>query len=80
MFEGLVALAFGAGMFMLGWYLRGRYMRPVEVPVVRFGRWRCPKCERVKELPAALENRVLVCNNCNVKLEKLDEGARATRG
>lgn len=76
MIEWLVGLCFGAGMFMLGWWARGRHIRPVEVPVIRYGRWRCPKCERVKELPAELENKVLVCNNCQTRLEKVDDSAR----
>ena len=68
-----LSLVFGAGMFFLGWWARGRTYKPVEVPVIRYGHWRCPKCERVKELPAELESKVLVCNNCNVRLEHLGE-------
>lgn len=76
MVEVLIALVFGAGMFFMGWWARGRNIRHVEVPVIRFARWRCPKCERVKELPAELERKVLVCNNCQVRLEMLDEVSR----
>jgi hypothetical protein len=71
MIDGLMALLFGAGMFYFGWHIRGTRIQHVEVPIIRYARWRCPKCERVKELPAELESKVLVCNNCNVRLEKL---------
>ena len=77
MWVEFAALLLGTGMFALGWFVRGFGMRPDEVPVHLTAHWRCPKCERVKELPAELESKVLVCNNCNVKLEKLGEAARA---
>jgi hypothetical protein len=69
-----ITLAFGAGMFLLGWWARGKTFKPVEIEVERKARWRCAKCERVKELPAELERQVLVCNNCNIRLEKVAEG------
>ena len=48
-------------------------MKPVEVPVRETSHWRCPKCERVKELPAELASKVLICNNCNVRLVQVDQ-------
>ena len=73
-FEAIAALFFGIGMFWLGWWVHGvtHPVREVEVARPQYGRWRCPACERVKELPLELASKVLVCNNCNVKLEHLD--------
>lgn len=63
----LLSLAFvGAGMFMLGWYAHAWAHRPPEAPAA--SRWNCPKCQRVKELPPELDGKVLVCNNCQVRL------------
>ena len=59
-------------LFAAGWFVRGLTMKTVEVPILTTLQWRCPKCERVKVLPAELEAKVLLCNNCNVKLAKVE--------
>lgn len=59
----------GAGMFFLGWYAHAWLMRPRdEAPT--HTRWVCPSCDREKILPAELNAKVLVCNNCQVRLTR----------
>ncbi|HEY9724689.1 MAG TPA: hypothetical protein V6D47_21990 [Oscillatoriaceae cyanobacterium] len=66
----------GLGMFVLGWNMHAWLTKPEEVLAPpQFTRWRCPKCERVKELPSELDRRVMVCNNCNVRLSRALESA-----
>ena len=69
MFE-LFAVGFvGIGMFFFGWFAHAWLVKPevVEAEPV-YSSWRCPQCERQKHLPAELDDRVKVCNNCNVRL------------
>lgn len=66
----LAIAALGAGMFLLGWFAHGWAHRPRELPPAEapMARWRCGQCGREKRLPAELEAKVLVCNNCQVRL------------
>lgn len=63
-------LAVGAGMFMLGWYTRGLHEQKLAVSVPTHTTWKCPRCEKTKTLPAELDQRVLVCNNCEVRMTR----------
>lgn len=63
----LLSLLFvGIGMFFLGWYAHAWKHRPPDAPGLTT--WSCPKCSREKQLPPALDGKVLVCNNCQVRL------------
>ena len=65
----LVTLLVGVGMFFLGFFTHTWLSRrPESVPAQRYSRWACPGCGKVKELPADLDSRVVVCNNCQVRL------------
>jgi hypothetical protein len=65
----------GVGMFLLGWFthtwIASRKAAEAEAAGPAMSSWKCNSCGRVKTLPAELDNRVLVCNNCNVRLVRL---------
>lgn len=63
-------LAIGGGMFMLGWYTRGVHEKKLADEVPTHTVWKCPRCEKSKTLPAELDQRVLVCNNCEVRMTR----------
>lgn len=71
---GITALV-GVGMFMLGWFthtwIAGRREAEAAEAGPPMSQWKCNGCGRVKTLPAELDGRVLVCNNCNVRLVRL---------
>jgi hypothetical protein len=69
MVYGLAIVLVGAGMFALGWVARDRHGPTHAILEARsFTRWRCPQCVREKELPDDLDARVMICNNCQVRL------------
>ena len=67
--------ALGAGMFMLGWFSHGWVLRAraIEAAEPATTTWRCGQCGREKVLPADLDAKVLVCNNCQVRLHRAGE-------
>jgi hypothetical protein len=70
----------GLGCFMLGWFthtwIAARRAERTEEAAPIASRWKCNGCGRVKALPPELDNRVMVCNNCNVRLVR--QGNEAT--
>jgi hypothetical protein len=66
----------GVGMFLLGWFthtwVEARRQAEAEEAGPSLTRWKCNGCGRVKTLPTELDARVLVCNNCNVRLVRLE--------
>jgi hypothetical protein len=62
----------GLGCFMLGWFthtwIASRRAEAEELAGPVVSHWKCNGCGRVKQLPTELDNRVMVCNNCNVRL------------
>lgn len=71
----LVTALVGLGCFMLGWFthtwISARRAEAVEAATPVTSRWKCNGCGRVKQLPSELDQRVMVCNNCNVRLVRL---------
>ena len=76
----VVTLVFGAAMFCAGWIAHawtgaGRQAADeeeapsVEAAVPRT-RWICPQCQRRRDLPSDLDGKVLLCNNCQVRLTR----------
>ncbi len=72
LFLALVPTAFAAvGMFCVGWFAHAWVSSRREADAIpTTQRWTCPKCGRIKDLPAELEARGLVCNNCQVRLQR----------
>lgn len=74
----VVTLIFGAAMFCAGWIAHawtgaGRQAPAREdaedgEPAVPRTRWVCPQCRRRRDLPSDLDGKVLLCNNCQVRL------------
>lgn len=66
----------GVGMFLLGWFthtwIAQRHAEAAAAAGPATSRWKCQGCGKVKELPAELDRRVLVCNNCNQRLVRLE--------
>lgn len=80
----IVTLIFGVAMFCAGWIAHawmgaGRLEAapddepPADAPIPRT-RWICPQCQRRRDLPSDLDGKVLLCNNCQVRLVR--EGER----
>lgn len=71
----LITALVGLGCFMLGWFthtwIAARRTEVAEEAGPVTSRWKCNGCGRVKQLPPELDNRVMVCNNCNVRLVRL---------
>lgn len=70
----LTALVTGAGMFCLGWLARSHFggTPTAEAPTgPATSRWVCPSCDLAKELPASLDDRVKLCNACQVRLRRV---------
>lgn len=76
----IVTLIFGISMFAAGWLAHawvGAGKRepvaeeepPSEASIPRT-RWVCPQCQRRRDLPSNLDGKVLLCNNCQVRLVK----------
>jgi uncharacterized paraquat-inducible protein A len=67
----LVAL-FGLGMFCMGWIAHAFIvvLKPVREFVEPMARFECPECHAQKDLPLSLNQKVLICNRCQVKMAK----------
>ena len=69
----------GVGCFLLGWFthtwIASRRAEAAQAAEPATSRWKCSGCGRVKQLPAELDNRVMVCNNCNVRLQRVSAEA-----
>jgi hypothetical protein len=76
--QTIITLIFGAAMFVAGWIAHawagaGRREAEedepaeVEAPIPRT-KWICPTCQRRRDLPSDLDGKVILCNNCQVRL------------
>ena len=83
----ILPLLYATGAFILGWFARGwkdsiaerEEQAALEADEAEFGkprtRWICPQCQRRRDLPTELDQKVLVCNLCQVRLQR-DDGLR----
>ncbi len=79
----VVTLIFGVAMFCAGWLAHAwagagrREHDEGEEPAIEVAapktRWTCPQCQRRRDLPSNLGGKVLLCNNCQVRLVKENE-------
>lgn len=68
----------GLGAFFLGAAAGFGYARrhPAPVPEAPTQVLHCPGCKRERELPLGLEGKVLVCNQCQLRLRPGGLGPR----
>ena len=80
----ILPLFYATGAFIVGWLARGwkdavaegdaaLVVEDEDADLGRLSsRWICPHCQRRRVLPIELDQKVLVCNLCQVRLSRDD--------